>query len=673
MRQRFRAIVTVAAALALCVPLTVMPSSAVAHVDNPTLTALHAFVGDTLWGLDTAEGTLLGVDPDSQTAMASTTKIMTLHLAIIALQNNIVGLNDQVTVSAVAAGIGGSTMQDINGVNLEPGEVVSLELLIRGMMYPSGNDAAWAIAEHVAQGYFGPAADSDEFVTMMNQRAAALGLVDTQFANPNGFDDPNHYTTARELAELWDVAADDDYFLEVTGFQGMWSGVSQGPNGPKTYQWTWGFGYPGWEGAKGGGTPNCNGPNNGCMIMSARRLGRQAVVSFMQGQPWTEEPGLFDFAFGTIFHPDPHGVGAAWGQAVAQDVDCLPGGRTVSSVVSDGARLVVWNADVDNSAISELGSGLIPGSDKNPPLNGTAVARLGSGDVIAAFQKGQVAELSRWEIAQNGTPLLLSEGFHSGPTDEVLLQPVYSDMFLTVSRHPDGSLFLKSWRLEPDGGLKHLRNYNDDSREYEDIAVSGPQATDVFNGHRAITTARDGNDHLVHQVWAVDPQNGEISELGELDENLERNALSIAPVAVDPVFDGELFPPTYYATGGQLPNGQATVRYYRIAGSGNPVHEGTSLTSWAIAETRVAPLGQSGVFGALRRNGIVTLAVWEARRQPNNDIVPDLISEHEAPEASSLELCRLGTTHSEGDYVTGTTDAGGQLRLRAYRSGDRPY
>jgi serine-type D-Ala-D-Ala carboxypeptidase (penicillin-binding protein 5/6) len=221
---------------------------------------------------------------------------------------------------------------------------VSLQTLIRGMMYPSGNDAAWAIARHVAEAYLGPGATGEDFVAMMNQHAAAEGLVDTHFTSPNGWDDPasaspapnelNHYTTARELAKLMAHAIQDPYFQQVVGFQGTYTDTTTGaPSGTKTYSSSWGFNYPGWEGAKGGGTLNCNGPNNGCMAMSAKRIGRRVVLAYMQGLPWTEEPGMFDYGFATLFHPDPHGTSVAAGNAADHDLTCLIDGRAVSAVI----------------------------------------------------------------------------------------------------------------------------------------------------------------------------------------------------------------------------------------------------------------------------------------------------------------------------------------------------
>ncbi len=420
MRLRFRVAMAIAA-ISLVWASALVPTGA-AHVNPPTLTALHAFVGDPLWGLDTPQGSLVAVLPDEQTAQASTTKIMTLHLASIALSDGVVHLDDQVTIDALVASIGGSSMQDVNGVALEEGEVVGFGDLIRGMMYPSGNNAAWAIAEHVARAYFGASAGVPEFVDLMNQHAADEGLVDTHFANPNGFDDPNHYTTARELAKLMNHAITDPFFQQVVGFIGTWNATTQAPGGgTKTYAFSFPFftPFPGYEGAKGGGTPNCNGPNNGCMVMSGRRLGRRVVLGFMQGQPWAEETGLFNYAFATIFHPDPSGQSAPLPSALAQeDLDCLSSSRAVSAVVEPGgpAKLVVWSTDVGGAAITKLAEGVLPGSGKGSPApKAVAVAHLPSGDVIMAYRKGAQVELSRWSIAPNGTPALLSDGIKAGP------------------------------------------------------------------------------------------------------------------------------------------------------------------------------------------------------------------------------------------------------------------
>ena len=84
-RTRAKRLATTVAALGCAIPFFGLASSAAAHVNPPTVTALHAFIGDALFGLDSPEGTLFGILPDERTAMASTTKLMTLHLTVLAL------------------------------------------------------------------------------------------------------------------------------------------------------------------------------------------------------------------------------------------------------------------------------------------------------------------------------------------------------------------------------------------------------------------------------------------------------------------------------------------------------------------------------------------------------------------------------------------------------------
>jgi hypothetical protein len=70
----------------------------------------------------------------------------------------------------------------------------------------------------------------------------------------------------------------------------------------------------------------------------------------------------------------------------------------------------------------------------------------------------------------------------------------------------------------------------------------------------------------------------------------------------------------------------------------------------------------------------VELSVYEARRNADNTIASDFIVSHSAGVTWSPDLCRVPSAHAEGDYVVASTDTvGGELRLRAYRSGDRPY
>lgn len=122
-------------------------------------------------------------------APASLTKIMTMYLAYDALQDGTVHLNDPVSVSKEASGMGGSQ------IFLKPGDRITFRGLLQGVAISSGNDATIAIAEHLA-GF--PAA----FVDRMNAKADQLGLTNTHFQNPHGLSATDQYTTALDVAHL---------------------------------------------------------------------------------------------------------------------------------------------------------------------------------------------------------------------------------------------------------------------------------------------------------------------------------------------------------------------------------------------------------------------------------------------------------------------------------------
>lgn len=120
-------------------------------------------------------------------APASVTKIMTMLLTVEAIERGQISQNDEVVTSDHAASMGGSQ------IYLEPGERMSLHDMLKSIAVSSANDACVAVAEHIA-------GSEATFVSMMNDRAAALGMKDTHFANCCGLDDEEHYTTAYDIA-----------------------------------------------------------------------------------------------------------------------------------------------------------------------------------------------------------------------------------------------------------------------------------------------------------------------------------------------------------------------------------------------------------------------------------------------------------------------------------------
>ena len=127
-------------------------------------------------------------DQDTRRSPASITKIMTLILIFDALEKGNLKMDDVVTTSAHARSMGGSQ------VFLEEGETQTVETLIKCIVIASGNDASVAMAEHIC-------GSEQEFVRHMNERAAELGMENTNFEDCCGLtESTNHYTTARDIA-----------------------------------------------------------------------------------------------------------------------------------------------------------------------------------------------------------------------------------------------------------------------------------------------------------------------------------------------------------------------------------------------------------------------------------------------------------------------------------------
>lgn len=126
-------------------------------------------------------------DGDSRRPPASVTKIMTLLLIFDALKEGKIKLEDEVTTSEYAASMGGSQ------VFLEPGEVQTVDTLIKCISVASANDACVTMAEKIS-------GSEQEFVAKMNERAEGLGMKNTHFENCNGLDAEGHETTAHDIA-----------------------------------------------------------------------------------------------------------------------------------------------------------------------------------------------------------------------------------------------------------------------------------------------------------------------------------------------------------------------------------------------------------------------------------------------------------------------------------------
>lgn len=162
----------------------VVPEAAKTDLPPPDLTARSWVLLDFNTGWILAEH-----ESDQRIEPASLTKLMTAYVVFGELRKGAISLDDKVHVSEKAWKTGGSRMF------IEVNTQVTVENLLKGLIIQSGNDAAVALAEHVA-------GTEEAFATRMNDTAERLGMTNTNFTNAPGLPDPDHYSTARDLSLL---------------------------------------------------------------------------------------------------------------------------------------------------------------------------------------------------------------------------------------------------------------------------------------------------------------------------------------------------------------------------------------------------------------------------------------------------------------------------------------
>ena len=214
--------------------------------------------------------TLYAVRPDDPVAPASTVKVMT---ALVALQH--ANVDDVVTVSPYAAATAGSRM------GLAAGEMLTVRDLIYGLLVPSGNDAAVALAEHVA-------GSEAAFVALMDQTAAALGLEATRFANVHGLDEPGQTTSASDLVIMVRAALAYPLFVQAVALA---NGQVAGHELQNTNELL--GAYPGADGIKTG-TTDAAGE---CLVASVTRHGHRLLAVVMgSGDRYADARAMLDYA-----------------------------------------------------------------------------------------------------------------------------------------------------------------------------------------------------------------------------------------------------------------------------------------------------------------------------------------------------------------------------------------
>jgi len=270
---------TVALALSIVFLFACLPFSVQAEEFSGELTCESAILMDADSGK-----VLFEKNADERRYPASVTKVMTLLLVFEALDSGKLKLEDTVTASEYASSMGGSQ------IFLSPGESMRAEDMIKSVVIASANDAATALAEHLA-------GSEDSFVSKMNERARELGMSNTNFENVSGLDDTveDHKTTARDIAIMSrELITNHPKVLE---YSGIWMDtVRDGAFGLTNTNRLIRF-YNGATGLKTGSTAKA-----GFCISATAKRGETSLIAVIMGAPSRDARNadakkLLDFGF----------------------------------------------------------------------------------------------------------------------------------------------------------------------------------------------------------------------------------------------------------------------------------------------------------------------------------------------------------------------------------------
>lgn len=233
--------------------------------------------------IDARSGSILYArNMHGRVAPASLTKIVT---ALVAIEHG--DLDEWVAVEFDDEELYDSTLMGIRN-----GEWYTLRDLLYGLMLPSGNDSALAIANHIS-------GSEEQFAELMNIKVGQLGLTDSHFVNPHGLDEADHYSSPYDMAMITRYALRNSFFAKLAATR-TWD--VNGTRGYTIYNLNRLLGnYPGADGVKVGYT-EAAGPS---IVASATRDGNQAIVAFMGGRDTAgESTRLFNYIFENFTWPD---------------------------------------------------------------------------------------------------------------------------------------------------------------------------------------------------------------------------------------------------------------------------------------------------------------------------------------------------------------------------------
>jgi D-alanyl-D-alanine carboxypeptidase (penicillin-binding protein 5/6) len=334
--------------------------------------------------MDQATGTILfEKNAHQKLPPASVTKVMTMLLIMEAVESGKVKWSDKIRTSESAASMGGSQ------IFLEPGEEMTLEEMFKGIAVASGNDAAVAVAEHIA-------GSEESFVTMMNERAEQLGCKNTHFVNVNGLPVENHYTTAYDIALMSRELLKHEEVTKYTGiYQDYLRKSSEKPfwlvNTNKLVRF-----YSGMDGLKTGFTAEAKY----CLSATAKRNGFR-VIAVAMGAPTSqirnaEISQMMDYAFANyksevLYKP---------GQVVEQIPIDKGSIRNLPIIVNDTVGVLMKKGDKKTAYQQDLVLNEVHAPIKKGQVVGSLIIKRDGQEVTKAdlLASADVSKASMWTM-----------------------------------------------------------------------------------------------------------------------------------------------------------------------------------------------------------------------------------------------------------------------------------
>ncbi len=365
----------------------------------PSISATSAIVIDAKTG-----NVLFEKNSNERRPMASTTKIMT---ALVAIKHG--NLADMVTVNGDVVGPG-----SLGGIDLQPGEQLTLKDLLYALLLPSANDAAVAIADHIGGSVGG-------FAAMMNQEAVSIGVTNTHFTNPHGLDDPMHYTTAHDLAIIAKTALQNPVFSQIVSTKTYSiNRPSLGFSEPIENENKLLSSYPGATGVKTGYTSRAGN----CLVSSATR-GGVSLISVVLGVDWRKDlfdqsAALLDYGFSLYKSEQLISKGVIYKKIALKD------GRQVDLVAADDRAAVVPDTLPISAEMSSVASVHLP------VKKGTVLGK------IIAYQAGRTVAVSDLIANEDIKPLPQKPSYKPSrkpsPPKSLSISQLAGDWFLQLIR-----------------------------------------------------------------------------------------------------------------------------------------------------------------------------------------------------------------------------------------------